>query len=244
MAVGHGAGGERRPVATAVVGAGMRTHARVPGIAPCARSERGQQNRTRGHPGRVPLLQGACVCLLLLVDAAAGAGACRHRRAFCDVSVGVGAGSWRARALAMRRQGARPRVPDVGAGRGRTALRGDRPFMQLEGGGGSEDGIGEREAKGLSDLSLLGAFGKLRAGLPTRTRELPKPSRINESFEIQVCPRELRQTRGDARNPRLRAGSAQSWQGRLHAIAPLSLSCRARSSTTRLHGGLREARVR
>lgn len=45
--------------------------------------------------------------------------------------------------------------------------------------------ISERDTDGLSDLSLLGAFGKLRAGVPTKTRELAKTSRINESFEIQ-----------------------------------------------------------
>lgn len=52
--------------------------------------------------------------------------------------------------------------------------------------GDNEDEMSESEMTGLSDLSLLGAFGKLRAGLPTKTRELPKPSRINESFHIQV----------------------------------------------------------
>ena len=53
--------------------------------------------------------------------------------------------------------------------------------------GDANDGeVGEDTgASGLSDLSLLGAFGKLRAGAPTRTRELPKPNRINETFEIQ-----------------------------------------------------------
>lgn len=57
----------------------------------------------------------------------------------------------------------------------------------IGGAGGYEDELSERESKGLSDLSLLGAFGKLRTGLPTKTRELAKPSRINECFEIQVA---------------------------------------------------------
>ena len=158
--------------------AGMCLRALVPVPMPCALPKCRLQSRTV-RPRSVTLLQGACVCLLLLVDAAAGAEVYRRRPAFCDASVGVGAVSCRARALATRRQGAGPRV---------MVPRVVGPFMQLEGAGGSEDGIGEREAKGLSDLSLLGAFGKLRAGLPTRTRELPKPSRINESFEIQVGP--------------------------------------------------------
>jgi hypothetical protein len=49
--------------------------------------------------------------------------------------------------------------------------------------GGADEA--EMSEVGLGDLSVLGAFGKLRAGVPTKTRELPKPSRINESFEIQ-----------------------------------------------------------
>jgi len=61
-----------------------------------------------------------------------------------------------------------------------------RVFMQQGGAEGEQEALSERSAMGLSDLSLLGAFGKLRAGLPTKTRELPKPSRINECFEIQV----------------------------------------------------------
>ena len=72
---------------------------------------------------------------------------------------------------------ARPRSSSCSRRRGRFVAR-----MQE----GDGDEINEREMTGLSDLSLLGAFGKLRAGLPTKTRELPKPSRINESFEIQV----------------------------------------------------------
>ena len=72
---------------------------------------------------------------------------------------------------------ARPRSSSCSRRRGRFVAR-------MQEGDGEE--INEREMTGLSDLSLLGAFGKLRAGLPTKTRELPKPSRINESFEIQV----------------------------------------------------------
>ena len=49
-----------------------------------------------------------------------------------------------------------------------------------------DDGeITEREVSGLGDLSILGAIGKLRAGVPSKTRELAKTNRINESYEIQ-----------------------------------------------------------
>ncbi|MGB1606248.1 MAG: fructosamine kinase family protein, partial [Promethearchaeia archaeon] len=60
------------------------------------------------------------------------------------------------------------------------------PRMQY--GGSDDERAGEDEGMlrgGLSDLSLLGAVGKLRAGALTQTRELPKLNRINECFEIQ-----------------------------------------------------------
>lgn len=79
-----------------------------------------------------------------------------------------------------------------GCGRSGNALLGTMPHHrvgrsllvapQMLSGGADEVEMSET---GLSDLSLLGAFGKLRAGVPTKSRELPKPSRINESFEIQ-----------------------------------------------------------
>ena len=148
-------------------------------LAPRAMPVREQQRRAIRAGGT--LLQSAC--LLLLVDAA-GAESGPHRPAFCDISSGIGVACCRARALTARRP-CSPKVPGVGAGRARAARRAS-PSMQHGEGESSEEGIGERETKGLSDLSLLGAFGKLRAGMPTSTRELPKPSRINESFEIQV----------------------------------------------------------
>ena len=178
--VGRGGRDQReRAPRMAALSAFMHPEMHTSSLAPRAMPVREKQRRAIRAGGT--LLQSAC--LLLLVDAA-GAESGHHRPAFCDISSGIGVTCCRARALTTRQPGP-ARVPGVGAGRERAARRAS-PSMQHGGGESSEEGIGEREAKGLSDLSLLGAFGKLRAGMPTSTRELPKPSRINESFEIQA----------------------------------------------------------
>jgi hypothetical protein len=182
MENGRRAGRDQRGRAPrmAALSAAMHPATHASRLAPRAMPVRQQQRRAI-RAGT--LLQSAC--LLLLVDAA-GAESGHHRPAFCDISSGIGVACCRARALTARRPG----TPWGGSRGVKRAARRASPSMQHGGGESSEEGIGERESKGLSDLSLLGAFGKLRAGMPTSTRELPKPSRINESFEIQVCLQE------------------------------------------------------
>jgi hypothetical protein len=135
----------------------------------------------------------------------AGAESGHHRPAFCDISSGIGVACCRARALTARRPG-----PPRGGSRGvKRAARRASPSMQHGGGESSEEVIGERESKGLSDLSLLGAFGKLRAGMPTSTRELPNADVRCGCLQ----PPAVRRGRMDAGSLRLRGGGC--WSGAL-----------------------------
>jgi hypothetical protein len=116
------------------------------------------------------------VCMLALV----GARAAPAVRAPAFALQAPSAGSLATGDRAPLWSTARGRSGPVCGRKARSRTAGGAPQMLF---GGADEA--EMSLTGLGDLSVLGAFGKLRAGVPTKTRELPKPSRINESFEIQ-----------------------------------------------------------